>query len=107
VDNDLLRRKVNEDKTKLNQIVTTLVTDMGYCSSNYPKLNEDISTWDTYKVTDMYQMFIGVFKQDLSQWTVEAVTDCSNFSKFTNQSKNQLPNFTKCTPKFSAFWIGH
>jgi len=41
--------------------------------------NQDISNWDTSKVTDMRYMFRGAyaFNQDISNWNVSS---CSNFN---------------------------
>ena len=42
--------------------------------------NDDISAWDTSRVTTMYRMFYYArdFNQDLSGWNIRAVTSMYN-----------------------------
>ena len=65
--------EVGNDVTKS---VTTYITDMSYMC-NIGAFNQDISSWDVSKVTDMNHMFNGAssFNQDLSSWDVNNVTD--------------------------------
>jgi len=51
-------------------------------------------------VTNMAYMFSSAtaFNQDLSSWSVDGVTDCSNFSDSTTSWTLPQPNFTNCDP---------
>ena len=62
--------------------------------------NQDISDWDTEKVTNMYYMFgrAEKFNQDLSSWVVNNVTECGAFSADANNWVLPKPNFTNCDP---------
>ena len=74
--------KVNHDGVdytfgdSAHNIFTGQVMGMGYLFSN-SDFNEDISYWDTSKVTDMEGMFMEAtaFNQDLSEWNVKKIPD--------------------------------
>jgi hypothetical protein len=50
-------------------------------------------------MTNMAGMFEGnsVFNQDIGDWAVDNVTECSGFSGNTPQWTLPKPNFTSCT----------
>ena len=56
---------------------TSKVTDMRDMFNVATSFNQDISDWDTSKVTDMEDMFNGAsaFNQSLSSWNVSLVTN--------------------------------
>jgi len=51
-------------------------------------------------VTDMENMFYNAFafNQNLSSWSVDGVTNCTDFSYGTTSWTLPKPNFTNCTP---------
>jgi surface protein len=72
--------------TSFNQDIsewdTSRVTDMSYmfnCNFNRSVFNQNISKWDVGNVTNMQCMFRGarVFNQDIGQWKTNNVTDMS------------------------------
>ena len=65
----------NGTKIPFNRIVTTLMTDMSYLFYN-SSLNEDISSWDTSKVTNMSGMFYLAqnFNLPINSWDTSNVT---------------------------------
>ena len=60
-----------------NNIVTTLMTNMDSLVSNATGFNEDISSWDTSRVTKMAYMFFATitFNQNISSWDTSKVTN--------------------------------
>ena len=38
------------------------------------------------------------FNQDISSWSVDGVTDCTQFSDGAPLTEANTPNFTNCTP---------
>ena len=131
VDETMLRAMIDneEDVTK---VVTTKITDMtllfflGFDDNGYiyNDFNQDISSWDVSKVTDMGLMFshsafnqpIGnwdvsnvfnmsymfdyadAFNQDLSAWSVDGVIYCYGFKSDSPLTEANTPNFTNCNP---------
>ena len=69
--NSMIRN--GDDVTK---VCTTPITDMSYMLGN-TSFNQDISSWDVSRVTDMSSMFYGAtaFNQDISSWDVSKVTN--------------------------------
>lgn len=58
--------------------------------------NQDISEWDTSKVSRMWGMFseAASFKQDISEWNVSNVNHSEEFADGTGLNKSDLPKFT-------------
>lgn len=69
---------------QLNEIDTSLITDMSFLFSGAESFNGSIADWDVSNVTDMQYMFHNAFTfdQDLSQWNVSKVTNMSGMFKF-------------------------
>ena len=65
----------NGTKIPFNQIVTTLMTDMGSMFESNYNFNEPIDSWDTSNVTNMFLMFYTAraFNRDISKWNVTSV----------------------------------
>jgi hypothetical protein len=57
-----------------------------------------IENWDVSNVTDMSYMFMDMtfFNIDLSTWDVDAVTNCTDFSKDATAWTEPKPTFTNC-----------
>ena len=66
----------NQDISSWN---TAAVTDMYQMFGRASSFNKDISSWNTAAVTNMYQMFqhASSFNKDISSWNTAAVTDWS------------------------------
>ena len=64
----------------INNIITTLMTNMSYMLNNVGHFNQDISSWDTSNVQFMDGMFGGAphFNQDISVWNVSKVEGMSS-----------------------------
>ena len=64
----------------LNDIDTSLITDMSFLFDELNTFYGDVSGWDVSNVTDMSCMFISCFRFncDLSHWNVSSATDMSN-----------------------------
>ena len=77
VDNASLQAAVGNSETPLNQLCTSLVTNMTWLFSDMTSFNEDISNWDVSSVTNMGYMFYSAsaFDQPLDAWDVSSVTD--------------------------------
>ena len=70
-------KKLNIDNTrfKLNQLITTFVTDMSQLFLGMKEFNEDISNWDTENVINMREMFWYClnFNCDIFNWNTSNV----------------------------------
>ena len=85
----------NGTKIPFNQIVTTLMTDMGSMFQSYMNFNEPIDSWDTSNVTNMFAMFYAAsaFNKDISGWNVTNVNPKppTLFSEGSRLTTAQLP----------------
>ena len=72
---------VNGNKIPFNNIVTTLVTAMVSYFEEATNFNEDISSWDTSNVTNMYAMFFNAIRfnnngnPNIKNWNTSKVTN--------------------------------
>jgi surface protein len=89
-------------------IVTTQLTSMNSMFLNTLSFNNDISSWDTSRVIDMYQMFTSSgFNSDISNWNTSKVTNMtymfSNASSFNSDINNwNTSNVTNMSNMFSG-----
>ena len=82
VDNNGLQFAINNGE-ELDNVCTTLVTNMSDLFKNNSTFNQNISSWDVSSVTDMSSMFESAtaFNQDISSWSVSNVTTMSDLFK--------------------------
>ena len=90
-------------------IVTTQLKSMNsmFLNTNTSSFNSDISSWDTSRVTDMFQMFTSSeFNSDISNWNTSKVTYMG--SMFLNAQKFNKPigswDTSKVTDMSSMFY---
>ena len=78
VDNDLLRKRLEEGKGSFDRnVCVSLVTDMSQLFIGL-QFNQDIGNWDVSSVRDMGSIFDSTpFNQDISEWNVSNVIDMS------------------------------
>jgi len=95
----------NDDISAWN---TAKVTSMGAMFIYAGAFNQDISAWDTAKVTSMYAMFshADAFNQDLSPWNTSEVTSLdSTFGCASAFNQDISPwNIAKVTSFYSTFY---
>ena len=82
VDNNDLQFAINNGE-ELNNVCTSLITNMIGVFENNSTFNQNISSWDVSSVTDMSSMFESAtaFNQDISSWSVSNVTTMSDLFK--------------------------
>ena len=105
VDSTMLYNMVaaNEDVTK---VITSRVTNFFELFRDNSSFNQDISSWDVSKVTDMYGMFSSsIFNQEINNWNVSNVTKMGRLfynATFFNQdiSNWDVSNVTEMTSMF-------
>ena len=75
----------NGGSTGINNWDTSSCTSMG-AMFHSTTFNQPIGNWDTSSVTSIHAMFYNAdaFDQDLSNWTVTAITDAGNFMGAAN-----------------------
>ena len=75
----------NGGSTGINNWDTSSCTNMG-AMFHSTTFNQPIGNWDTSSVTSIHAMFYNAdaFDQDLSNWTVTAITDAGNFMGSAN-----------------------
>ncbi len=63
-------------------------------------LDGDISFWDVSNIENMSEMFYKAesFNQNLSNWNVDNVSICDNFSTNAINWQKGKPIFKKCNP---------
>ena len=84
----IINERIKKDGTKcdLNDIDTSLITDMSWLFYE-SGFNGDISKWDVSNVTDMTRMFsFSYFNQDISKWDTSSVTDMKEMFSYSNCS---------------------
>jgi len=78
-----------------NNIVTTLVTDMGYIFSGATAFNQPIGSWDVSNVTNMGLMFIEAtsFNQPIGFWDVSNVTEIPGMFFYASSFNQPIGNW--------------
>ncbi len=82
----------NQDISKWD---TSKVTDMTTMFERAEKFNQDISKWDTSSVTNMLGMFANakVFNQNLNSWVVSETTDVAYMFSGATAFKQSLKDW--------------
>jgi surface protein len=105
VDNELLRKRRDEVGFPMENVCTSLVTDMSELFSgdivNYTMnyFNERIGNWDVSNVRNMKSMFfLSTFNQPIGNWNVSNVTIMDEM--FRNSPFNQNLTILQMKKKF-------
>jgi surface protein len=69
--------------------------------------NQDISTWDTSSVTNMFRMFRAAtaFNQDISAWNVGQVSNFGQFMTGKTFSNYDAANLDAIYNTWSLLWV--
>ena len=91
VDNEMLYNLV-QNRSSVEHVITTFVTDMSYLFYRNTDFNQDISRWDVSNVTNMTQMFgyAEQFESDLSYWNTSKVEYFSDMFYGTKKFNSDL-----------------
>lgn len=117
---EIVKVHKNDKIIDLNDIDTSLITDMSCLFTAFNKYNFDVSEWDVSKVKDMAYMFQDCknFNCDLSNWDVSNVEDmtgmfygCKKFncdlSKWNVKNvKQSVVMFTRSAMKHTGIYKG-
>jgi surface protein len=91
----------------IDNIITSLVTDMSFMFANNFYFNQDISSWDVSNVTEMQNMFGNAkdFDHPIGSWNVSKVTDMTAMFGGANSFNQNISswNVSKVTSMTNMF----
>ena len=106
VDNNGLQFAINNGE-ELDNVCTTLVTNMSDLFKNNSTFNQNISSWDVSSVTNMGSMFGGAeaFNQPIGDWDVSNVTDMEEMFESATAFNQPIGNWdvSNVTDMFGMF----